>query len=120
MITESAYKTYFGVSTAPSNLTRLEFLALEEMKSIMSCEIPDDEDVNYDTFLNALMEQINYFDLNEDIITYSSVGGASLGKYSEGDTKTEMSGANKPRISPLTYKILLNLGYLYTGVCIYG
>jgi hypothetical protein len=37
---------------------------------------PDDEDVNYDTFLNALMEQINYFDLNEDIITYSSVGGA--------------------------------------------
>ena len=35
MITETAYKTYFGVSTAPTNLTRLEFLALEEIKSIM-------------------------------------------------------------------------------------
>ena len=32
MITESAYETYFGVSTAPTNLTRLEFLALEEIK----------------------------------------------------------------------------------------
>jgi hypothetical protein len=116
MITETAYKAYFGVSTAPTNLTRLEFLALEEIKSIMTCDIPASTDDNYDTFLKALMEQINYFDLNNDLISYSQLGGASLGKFNEGSA-TDNSGANKSRISPMTYKILLNLGYLYSGVC---
>src|SRR5574344_1016188 len=114
MITESAYETYFGVSTAPTNLTRLEFLALEEIKSIMTCDIPLSTDDNYDTFLKEIMEQINYFDINEDLITDSSSGGASLGKFSEGSSSEETS-ANKTRISPMAYKILLNLGYLYVG-----
>lgn len=116
MITETAYKTYFGVSTAPDNLTRLEFLALEEIKSIMTCDIPLSTDTNYNTFLKALMEQINYFDLNDDLISYSSFGGASLGKFDEGDSSTN-NASNSPKMSPMAYKILLNLGYLYVGMC---
>ena len=116
MITETAYETYFGVSTAPKNLTRLEFLALEEIKSIMTCDIPASTDDNYDTFLKALMEQINYFDLNDDLISYSQLGGASLGKFNEGGA-IDNTVANKPRISPMAYKILLDLGYLYVGMC---
>ena len=116
MITESAYKTYFGVSTAPTNLTRLEFLALEEIKSIMTCDIPASTDTNYNTFLKALMEQTNYFDLNDDLISYSQLGGASLGKFNEG-TNQENRKSKDQIISPLTYKILLNLSYLQSGMC---
>src|SRR5574344_3081534 len=116
MITADDYKDYFGVSTAPTNLTRLEFLALEEIKSIMACDIPASTDDNYDTFLKALMEQINYFDLNNDLISYSELGGASLGKFNEGSA-IDNTMANKTKISPMAYKILLNLGYLYAGVC---
>jgi len=116
MITADDYKDYFGVSTAPINLTRLEFISLEEIKSIMTCDIPASTDDNYDTFLKALMEQINYFDLNDDLISYSQLGGASLGKFNEGSA-IDNTVANKPRISPMAYKILLNLGYLYAGMC---
>jgi hypothetical protein len=116
MITADDYKDYFGVSTAPTNLDRLEFISLEEIKSIMTCDIPTSTDENYDTFLKALMEQINYFDLNNDLISYSQLGGASLGKFNEGGT-IDNTIANKPKISPMAYKILLNLGYLYAGMC---
>jgi hypothetical protein len=113
MITVDKYKTYFGVSTAPTNLTRLEFLSLEEIKSEMTVDIPSSTDDNYETFLKALMEQIKYFDENPELLTLDS-GGASLGKYSEG-TNNQLE-SNKQRISPMTYKILLNLGYLYVGL----
>ncbi len=116
MITETAYKTYFGVSTAPTNLERLEFISLEEIKSIMTCDIPASTDDNYDTFIKALMEQINYFDLNDDLISYSQLGGASLGKFNEGSA-IDNTVVNKPKMSPMAYKILLNLGYLYVGIC---
>lgn len=116
MITADAYKTYFGVSTAPTNLTRLEFLALEEIKSIMTSNIPASTDDNYDTFLKALMEQINYFDINPELLIYLTTGGASLGKFNEG-TNQNKKEAKSQIISPLTYKILLNLGYLYVGIC---
>lgn len=117
MITEAAYKTYFGVSTAPSNLTRLDFLALEEIKSIMTCDIPLSTDDKYATFLKALMEQINYFDLNKEILEYATSGGNSLGKFSEGSSTSNNGMANQSRISPLAYKILLNLDYVYVGMC---
>ena len=116
MITANDYKTYFGVSTAPTNLTRLEFISLEEIKSIMTCDIPLSTDDNYDTFLNALMEQINYFDVNPELLIYLTTGGASLGKFNEG-TNQENRKSKDQIISPLTYKILLNLNYLYSGVC---
>lgn len=116
MITANDYKTYFGVSTAPTNLTRLEFISLEEFKTIMTSPIPEETDDNYETFLKALMEQINYFDLNNEMLVYATSGGASLGKYNEGG-QSKSQNANMSIISPLAYKILLNLGYLYVGVC---
>jgi len=116
MITELAYKTYFGVSTAPTNLTRLEFISLEEIKSIMIYDIPASTDDNYDTFLKALMEQINYFDVNPELLIYLTTGGASLGKFNEG-TNQENRKSKDQIISPLTYKILLNLSYLKSGMC---
>ena len=116
MITADDYKDYFGVSTAPTNLTRLEFLALEEIKSIMTCNIPASTDTNYDTFLKALMEQINYFDINPELLIYLTTGGASLGKFNEG-TNQENRKSKDQIISPLTYKILLNLSYLQSGMC---
>lgn len=116
MITANIYTTYFGVSTAPTNLSRLEFISLEELKSIMTSAIPEETDDKYDTFLKALMEQMNYFDINNEILVYATNGGASLGKYNEGG-QSYSQGANKPIVSPLAYKILLNLGYLYVGVC---
>ena len=116
MITEAAYKTYFGVSTAPTNLKRLEFISLEEIKSIMTCDIPTSTDDNYDTFIKALMEQINYFDVNPELLIYLTTGGASLGKFNEG-TNQENRKSKDQIISPLTYKILLNLSYLKSGMC---
>lgn len=116
MITADDYKDYFGVSTAPTNLDRLEFISLEEIKSIMTCDIPESTDDNYDTFLKALMEQINYFDVNPELLIYLTTGGASLGKFNEG-TNQENRKSKDQIISPLTYKILLNLGYLYAGMC---
>ena len=116
MITADDYKDYFGVSTAPTNLERLEFISLEEIKSIMTCDIPASTDSNYDTFLKALMEQINYFDVNPELLIYLTTGGASLGKFNEG-TNQENRKSKDQIISPLTYKILLNLGYLYAGMC---
>jgi len=116
MITADDYKDYFGVSTAPINLTRLEFISLEEIKSIMTCDIPASTDDNYDKFLKALMEQINYFDVNPELLIYLTTGGASLGKFNEG-TNQENRKSKDQIISPLTYKILLNLDYLYAGMC---
>lgn len=116
MITADDYKDYFGVSTAPTNLDRLEFISLEEIKSIMTCDIPESTDDNYDTFLKALMEQINYFDVNPELLIYLTTGGASLGKFNEG-TNQENRKSKDQIISPLTYKILLNLGCLYVGMC---
>ena len=116
MITADDYKDYFGVSTAPTNLERLEFISLEEIKSIMTCDIPTSTDDNYDTFLKALMEQINYFDVNPELLIYLTTGGASLGKFNEG-TNQENRKSKDQIISPLTYKILLNLSYLKSGMC---
>ena len=116
MVTEDDYKTYFGVETAPTNFTRLEFLALEEIKSIITCEIPEETDDNYENFQNALLEQINYFDLNSDLIDYSSFSGASLGKFNEGNGNISNT-SNSSKISPMTYKILLNMDCLYVGMC---
>src|SRR5574344_601621 len=116
MITADDYKDYFGVSTAPTNLTRLEFISLEEIKSIMTCDIPTSTDTNYNTFLKALMEQINYFDVNPELLIYLTTGGASLGKFNEG-TNQENRKSKDQIISPLTYKILLNLSYLKSGIC---
>ena len=112
MITNEIYNEYFGVDTAPTNLTRLEFISLEILKTIITKPIPAETDVCYGNFLKALMEQIKFIDENEDILSISG-GGYSLGKFSEGS-----SGDKKEpkKISPMAYSILLNCNLLYVGM----
>lgn len=116
MITEKMYESYFGVGTAPTNFVRLSFLALEEIKSILTDEIPYDEedtDIYVTEFLYAWFEEIKYLDDNSNLID-SNGSGASLGKYSEGNGVSIKT--NDSRISPMTYKILLNLGLVCSGI----
>lgn len=116
MITEKEYKTYLGVSTAPSNLKRLEYLALNELKSIMPGNIPTTEDLVYNDFKKALMEQMNYLDLNSDLIDSNGSSGYTLGSYSEGASSENKNSKSINRISPMAYDILLNCGLLYSGL----
>lgn len=114
MITVADYKSYFGVETAPSNLVRLDYLALEELKNILTKDIPLEDDDIYEDFLKALMEQIKFFYDNDDMLTIGG-SGYSLGKFSEGSNAS--AKYNQSRISPMAYAILLNAGLLYSGLC---
>ena len=116
MITQEEYQEYIGVSTAPSNLKRLEYLALNELKSIMVSNIPTYDDLIYNDFKKALMEQINYFDMNSDLIDSSGSGSYTLGSYSEGSSSQNNISKSINRISPMAYDILLNIGLLYCGL----
>ncbi len=116
MITQGEYQEYIGVSTAPSNLQRLEYLARNELKSIMVDNIPTVDDLVYKDFKKALMEQINYFDMNSDLIDSSGSSGYTLGSYSEGSSNQSESNKSITRISPVAYDILLNCGLLYSGL----
>ena len=40
MVTEQDYEEYFGVDTAPSNFSRLEFLSLNTIKSNITKSVP--------------------------------------------------------------------------------
>lgn len=116
MIDEIEYQQYLGVDTTPSNFKRIEFISLNELKSIMVQNIPVKTDLVYESFKKALMEQMNYFVQNPDLIDSNGNGGYTLGSYSEsGSTKTENS-KSIDRISPMAYDILLNIGLLYSGI----
>lgn len=115
MISEKDYVEYIG-GTAPSNLKRFEYIALNELKAIMVCNIPTKEDLVYNDFLKALMEQINYLDLNPTLIESGSNGSYSLGSYSENSSSENKSNETISRISPVAYDILLNCGLLYSGI----
>lgn len=116
MITQEEYQKYIGVSTTPSNLKRLEYLAINELKSIMVGNIPTIDDLIYNDFKKALMEQINYFDMNSDLINSSGSGGYTLGSYSESGSNQIESNKSISRISPVAYDILLNYGLLYSAI----
>jgi hypothetical protein len=113
MITEELYEEYFGVNTAPESLERLEYLALQEIKKMITEDIPTDEDEIYEDFLKALMEQIKFYYENEEVLTMGGTG-YTLGKFQEGNANVQY---NQSRISPMTYAILLNIGLLYVGLC---
>lgn len=115
MIKKEEYQEYIGV-TAPSNLNRLEYLALNELKSIMVGNIPTSNDLIYNDFKKALMEQINYFDMNSDLIDSSGSSGYTLGSYSEGSSNQNNNSNSINKISPVAYNILLNCGLLYCGL----
>ena len=122
MITEQDYKNYFGVDTAPSNFSRLEFLSLNTIKSIITKPIPNILCPCYDDFKKAIMEQINYYDLNSDLITSSPSGSYTLGSYSEGGTSEIKISQSISRLSPVAYEIILNCGLLQSqlgGCCLW-
>ena len=115
MIIQKDYNLYFGAA-APSDLKRLEYLALNELKSIMVENIPTINDLVYNDFKKALMEQINYLDSNPDLVDSTGSGGYTLGSYSEGGSNKSESNKSISRISPVAYDILLNCGLLYSGL----
>ena len=117
MISENDYKKYFGVDTAPSNFKRLEKVAINNLKAIMICNVPNDDDLVYDDFCDAIKEQIHYLDMNSDLIDGLDNGGHTLGSYSESNSsKGTKNSETINRISPVAYDILLSNGLLYSGL----
>lgn len=120
MFTKIDYENYFGANTAPINFIRLENLSIQLIKSVITSDIPAETDTIYEDFKNAVLEQINYFNKNPDLLDdITSVGsGFAIGKYSQNGTQTKVL-PNEPikRLSPNTYTILLNAGLLYSGLC---
>ena len=117
MISEEEYAKYFGVGTAPKNLKRLEMLSLHTLQSIMFMNIPKEDSPHYEHFKYALIEQINYFDMNSDLIDSSGSGGYTLGSYSEGSSNNkENISKSINRVSPVAYDILMSHGLLYSGL----
>lgn len=119
MITKTEYEDYFGANTAPTNFTRLEYLSLKAIKGIITSDIPAETDTNYQDFVNALCEQIYFFDKNSDLLEDIGTGeNYTLGKFSESGSGTERKTSDTiKRISPNTYSILLDIQMLYVGLC---
>lgn len=116
MITEAEYIKYFGVETAPSNFDRLTYLSIQELRSIMVQNVPTSDDLTYNDYKKAVMEQINFFDINGDLLDSITGSGASLGSYHEGSNSSSNNTESINRISPVAYDILLNAGLLYSGI----
>lgn len=116
MITKQEYSKYLGVTTAPSNFDRLEFLSIKELKSIMVQNIPVKTNPVYEEFKKAIMEQMNYFVQNPDLIDSNGSSGYTLGSYSEGGSNQKDNSKSIDRISPMAYDILLDCGLLYPGL----
>ncbi len=120
MVTEEDYKTYFGANTAPKDFKRLEYLSHKEFLAIPINYVPDKKDDCYKDYQKALMEQINYFNLNSDLLNSGSSGGYTLGSYSESSSNIgEKNSKSITRISPVAYDILLGCGLLYSGIGVY-
>lgn len=116
MINENDYKEYFGADTAPANFNRLAFISEQTLLSMMTKRITV-EDICYDNFKKSILEQVKYFELNPELIDIaSSISGASLGKFSEGNSEKRKSNETIELISPIAYSILLNCGLLYAGI----
>ena len=114
MVTKAEYEEYFG-QTAPSNFSRLEFLSLNTIKSIITRPIPKKDCPCYEKFKKAILEQIHYYDFNSDLLDSTASGGYTLGGYSESATNTETSQSIN-RLSPVAYEILLNCGLLQSSL----
>lgn len=121
MVTKEEYEEYFG-QTAPSNFSRLEFLSLNTLKSIITKPVPNILCPCYKDFKKAILEQINFYEINPDLITDSSSGSYTLGSYSEGGTDKNETYNSMSRLSPVAYEILLNCGLLQSqlgGCCLW-
>lgn len=113
MIKEQEYCVYFGANTVPADFKRLEKIAINELRSLMIENVPQKGDFTFESFKQAVIEEINYLNLNDDLINYAESGGYTLGSYKE-DASNQ--NKNKNIISPVAYNILLNCGLLYTGL----
>ena len=121
MITKEDYEEYFG-ETAPSNFSRLEFISLNTIKSVITRPVPKEACPCYEDFKKAILEQIKFYEFNSDLITDSSSGSYTLGSYSEGGSSSNDSSNSITRLSPVTYEILLNCGLLQSqlgGCCLW-
>lgn len=121
MVTKEEYEEYFGQS-APSNFSRLEFISLNTLKSIITKPVPKETCPCYEDFKKAILEQIKFYEFNSDLITDSSFGSYTLGSYSEGGSSSNDSSNSITRLSPVTYEILLNCGLLQSqlgGCCLW-
>lgn len=116
MITKEEYIKYLGV-TPPENLNRLEYLSINELKSVMIQNIPVETDLVYNDFKKAIMEQMNYFVENPELIDSAGTGSYTLGSYSESSSNQNNDNSKSiNRISPMSYDILLDCGLLYPGL----
>lgn len=113
MVTEEEYIKYMGVETAPTNFDRLEFLSEQTLNSIIVNKILEEQKSFYK---KAIMEQINYFDINPEILIECESTGYSLGSYNEGTSQQKDKTKSINRISPVAYDILLSNGILYSGI----
>lgn len=82
----------------------------------MIVDVPKETDTIYEDFKKAIMEQINYFEENPELINGASNGGYTLGSYSEGNSNQDDNSKSINKISPVAYDILLNCGLLYCGL----
>lgn len=115
MITKEEYQEYLGIE-APSNFDRLLYLSKMELSAIIVNGLPSESDLCYEDFKKALMEQINYFYENSDLLTNDNAGSYSLGKYSESGSESTANEESIKRLSPMAYNILLACGLLYQGL----
>lgn len=117
MITQKEYEAYFGANTAPNNFERLGFISLNELRAIIVQNIPVETDFVYKDFKRAIMEQMNYFVENPELIDSTGTSGYTLGSYSENSSNQNYDNSKSiKRISPVAYDILLNCGLLYCGL----
>lgn len=121
MVTEKEYTVYFGTNTVPSSFARLQYLSLNTIKSVITKPVPKSNCPCYEDFKMALMEQMNFYDLNSDLITNESTGGYTLGSYSESASNAKETTQSIDRLSPVAYDILLNCGLIQSplGGCCY-
>ena len=116
MVTEQDYKNYFGVDTAPSNFSRLQFISLNTIKSIITKPVPKETCPCYEDFKKAILEQINFYEFNSDLIDTTNSGSYTLGSYSEGGSNSNETSKSINRLSPVAYEILLNCGLLQSQI----
>lgn len=116
MISKEEYKNYFEEENVPSNFSRLEYLSLNTIKAVIIGSIPTDRCPFYNDFKKALMEQINFYDINRDLITNETTSGYTLGSYSESASNKVKTSSSIERLSPMTYQILFNIGLLQSPI----
>lgn len=121
MVNILEYKKYFGASTAPQNFERLKYLSLNTIKSNIAKSVPTESCPCYEDFKKALLEQINFYDINSDLIINESTDGYTLGSYSESASNKRETFKSIDRLSPMAYEILLNCGLIQSslGGCCY-